>query len=170
MWFGLVLWHIKHCSLFNVKCCLYIYNSYIWFNKVKYFQVLLCIINNSVKHQSFVYTQSNVKQFYFKQFNLAQVLFYTAEMLNSTILPIDKTLSGSTTPTSVDPESDGNEGVLCIPQSFSITGAWPSDCLMSYQEIRFLLLCWDIVGVFYTPRLMVFYFKEETYTALWSYI
>ena len=30
--------------------------------------------------------------------------------------------------------SEGNEGVLCIPQSFSITGASRSDCLMSYPE------------------------------------
>ena len=28
-------------------------------NKVKQFQVLLCISNNSIKHQSFVYTQLN---------------------------------------------------------------------------------------------------------------
>ena len=27
---------------------------------------------------------------------------------------------------------DGNEGVLCIPQSSSITGTSPSDCLVSY--------------------------------------
>ena len=30
------------------------------------------------------------------------------------------------------PESDGNEGVLYIPQSSSITEASASDCLMSY--------------------------------------
>ena len=30
--------------------------------------------------------------------------------------------------------SDVNKGVLCIPQSSSITGAFPSDCLMSYPE------------------------------------
>ena len=30
------------------------------------------------------------------------------------------------------PGSDGNEGVLCIPQSSSITGTSPSDCLVSY--------------------------------------
>ena len=29
--------------------------------------------------------------------------------------------------------SDGNEGVHCIPQSSSITGNSPSDCLVSYQ-------------------------------------
>ena len=30
--------------------------------------------------------------------------------------------------------SDGSEGVLHIPQSSSITGAWPSDCLLSYPK------------------------------------
>ena len=30
------------------------------------------------------------------------------------------------------PESDGNEGVLYIPQSSSITEASPSDCLVPY--------------------------------------
>ena len=30
------------------------------------------------------------------------------------------------------PGNNGNEGVLCIPQSPSITGNSPSDCLMSY--------------------------------------
>ena len=28
---------------------------------------------------------------------------------------------------------NGNEGVLCLPQSSSITGTSPSDCLMSYS-------------------------------------
>ena len=32
------------------------------------------------------------------------------------------------------PGSDGNEGVFCIPQSSSITGATLSDCLMSYPR------------------------------------
>ena len=30
------------------------------------------------------------------------------------------------------PGSEGNEGVLRIPQSSSITGSSPSDCLVSY--------------------------------------
>ena len=42
------------------------------------------------------------------------------------------TLSGATTPSQSEPGSDGNEGVLCIPQSSSITGTLPSDCLVSY--------------------------------------
>ena len=31
-------------------------------------------------------------------------------------------------------QSDGNNGILDIPQSSSITGASPSDCLESYPE------------------------------------
>ena len=33
VWFGLVLWHIKHFRLFNAKFSLYIYIKYMWFNK-----------------------------------------------------------------------------------------------------------------------------------------
>ena len=44
------------------------------------------------------------------------------------------TISGTTTLGHSGPESDGNEGVLCIPQSSSITGTSPSDCFVSYQE------------------------------------
>ena len=32
------------------------------------------------------------------------------------------------------PGNNGNEGVLHIPQSPSITGTLPSDCLVSYQD------------------------------------
>ena len=42
------------------------------------------------------------------------------------------TLSGVTTPSQSGPGSDGNEGVLRIPQSSSITGTSPSNCLVSY--------------------------------------
>ena len=55
-------------------------------------------------------------------------------MPNSSILSIDWTLSGATTPSQCEPGSDGYEGELCIPQISSIIGASPSDCLMSYQE------------------------------------
>ena len=52
------------------------------------------------------------------------------------------------------PGSDGNEGVLRIPQCSSITGASPSDCLVSYPGHslgRVLPQCRDEVGVFYHP-------------------
>ena len=59
-------------------------------------------------------------------------------MSNSSIwLPIDRTLSGVTTPGQSGPGSDGNEGVFHIPQSSSITGASPSDCLVLYPGHSF---------------------------------
>ena len=42
------------------------------------------------------------------------------------------TQSGATILDQSEPGSDGNEGVLRIPQSSNITGASPSDCLVSY--------------------------------------
>ena len=65
------------------------------------------------------------KQFYFKQFSLACSQF-------SSIWPIDRTLSGTTTPGQSEPVSDGNEVALRIPQSSSIAGTSSSDCLVSY--------------------------------------
>ena len=78
-------------------------------HKVKWFQVLLCITKNSIKHQSFVYTQLNDKK-------------------NS---PISNN-SGATTLGQSGPGSNNNEGALHISQSSSITGASPSDRLVSY--------------------------------------
>ena len=43
-----------------------------------------------------------------------------------------RTLSGATTPGQSGPGSDGNKGVLRIPQSSSITGTSLSGCLVSY--------------------------------------
>ena len=44
------------------------------------------------------------------------------------------TLSGATTPGQSGPGSDGNEEVLRIPKSPSVTGASPLDCWVSDQE------------------------------------
>ena len=55
----------------------------------------------------------------------------------SSIWPIDRTLSGATTPGQSGPGSDGNKGVLRIFQSSSISEASLSDCLVSYPEHRF---------------------------------
>ena len=43
-------------------------------------------------------------------------------------------MSGATTPGQSGPESDGNENVLCIPQSSRITGASSSNYLVPYPE------------------------------------
>ena len=54
-------------------------------------------------------------------------------MSNSSIWPINRTLSSATTPDQSVPGNDGNERVLHILHSSSITRASPSDCLASYQ-------------------------------------
>ena len=53
-------------------------------------------------------------------------------MSNSSIWPIDRTLSGAITPGHSGPGNNGNDGVLHIPQSPTITGTSPSDCSVSY--------------------------------------
>ena len=51
-------------------------------------------------------------------------------MSNSSIWPIDMTLSGVITPGQSRFGSNGNEGALCVPQSSSITEASPLDYLV----------------------------------------
>ena len=78
-------------------------------------------------------------------------------MWNSSIWLLDRTLSGAITPGQSGPGNDGNEEVLRIPQSSNITGASPSDCLISYlgHSLRYsLLLGRNAVGLFnYLSRL-----------------
>ena len=63
---------------------------------------------------------------------LCQAIQFSISMQFSSIWPLDRTLSGATIPGQSGPESNGNEGVLRILQSSSITGTSPSDCLVSY--------------------------------------
>ena len=63
---------------------------------------------------------------------LFQTIQFSIRMQFSSIWPIDRTLSGVITPGQSGPGSDGDEGVLCIPQNCSITGVTSSDCLVSY--------------------------------------
>ena len=62
----------------------------------------------------------------------------------SFIEPIDRALLGATISGQSGP--NGNEGVLCIPQSPSITGTVLSDCLVSYPTPSR-----EAVVVFYSP-------------------
>ena len=69
----------------------------------------------------------------------------------SSIWPIDRTLLGATTPSQSGPGSDGNEELLHILQSSSITGARP-DCVISRTFVGGVLLLFrGAVGVFYSP-------------------
>ena len=113
---------------------------------VKWFQVLPCITNSSIKHLSFIYTQLHVKIVLF------QAIQFRVSTEFSSIWPINKTLSGASTPEQSKPRSNGSEGVLRVPQSSGIAGNSPSDCLVSY--IRTLVegvlpLCRDAVSIFY---------------------
>ena len=87
---------------------------------------MLCITNNSVKQQLFIYTQLNVKTVIFQtiQFNISTQF--------SSVWPIEKTVSGATTPVQSGLGRNGNKGVLHIPKSSSIAWALPSDCLVTY--------------------------------------
>ena len=81
----------------------------------------------------------------------------------SSFLPIDRTLSKAATPVQSGSGSNGNEGVLHIPQSSSITGTSPSYCLVSYSGHSGggLPLCRDAVSVLYSPsRLGKFDYKK----------
>ena len=127
--------------------------------------------------------------FHFKQFSLASgcslniktVLFKVIQFRISTLFSsmwlTDRTLSGALTPSESGPGSNGNEEMFCIPQSSSITGTSPLDCLVSYPghwlresypsaEVQFyspsrlgcralfgevLHICRSAIGVFYCP-------------------
>ena len=84
-----------------------------------------------------------VKTLHFKQFSLAwvrslhvktilfQAIQFCASTQFSSIWPIHRALLGATTLGQSGRRSDGNEGVLRIPQSSRITGTSPPDCLVS---------------------------------------
>ena len=68
--------------------------------------------------------------------------FQTIQFIISTHVicnrPTDRTLSGTNSRGQRGPASDGNEGVLHIPQSSTITANLPLDCLVSYPGHSFL--------------------------------
>ena len=70
-------------------------------------------------------------------------------------LDMDRTLSGASSPGQSWPGSNGNKEVVCILKSSSITGASPSDTLVSKTGHWLVLggvpLHRDPVGVFYSP-------------------
>ena len=75
------------------------------------------------------------------------------EYENSSIWPIDKTLSGATPLDQSGHGNNSNLGAIHIRQS-SRTGALPSDCLVSYIRHSlwgFLPLWRDAIDVFYSP-------------------
>ena len=110
VWFGLVLCHSNHCGLSKAKSIFIHINS--------------SISNNSLSHKyRFLFTQLNIKTVQF------QTIQFCISTLFSSICPLNRC---ATTPTQSEIWSDGIEGLLRIPQIFSITGASTSDCLVTY--------------------------------------
>ena len=84
---------------------------------------------------------------------LFQAIQFSISTRFSSILPIDRTLSGTNTLGQSWPWSECNEGILHIPQSSRITGTSPWDCLVSYwgHSLRVVLsYCRESVGIFYS--------------------
>ena len=128
-------------------------------NIVKWFQVLLCITNNSIKDQSFIYTQLNVKTVLFLtiQFNIS-IQF-------SSISPTDRTQLGATTPGQSGSGSDTIEGVRRIPQSSMNNRSLTSKlfCVISRTLIGGVLpLCRDAIGVFCSLSCWVHFLPRTT--------
>ena len=63
IWFGLVLWHIKHCRLFNAKSSLYIYIKYIRFGLV-WFYGISTIVGYLMPNPLYTYIFNNIYDFF----------------------------------------------------------------------------------------------------------
>ena len=86
---------------------------------------------------------------------LFQIIQFSIRTQFSFIWPIDRTLSGATTPSQSGPGSNGIEEILRIPRRTSFTGTSGSNCLVSLSEHALwrgvLPLCRSAVGVFCSP-------------------
>ena len=109
-------------------------------SKTVLFQTIQFSISKQFKCK---YTAYLSKTFLFQAIQFSQtVLFQTIQFIISMqlVLLVNLSmqlvllvnLSGATIPGQSGPESDGNEGVLRIPQSSSITGTSPLDGLVLY--------------------------------------
>ena len=82
------------------------------------------IILSNIKHSSIaIYSLHTVKEFQVLLFNTNNsilIIIIPSKRLNSSIWPIDETLTGTTTLDPGRPESKGNERILGIPQTLSL--------------------------------------------------
>ena len=78
---------------------------------------MLRITNNSINHHTFVYTLLKDQTVLFRIIQLRKSHLYAYSLSDSSVWPIDRTLSGSSTPSQSGPGKDGNEGVLWISKA-----------------------------------------------------
>ena len=122
---------------------------------VKWFHILLSITNNSIEYQLLVYTQLNSQTVLFVriQFSISHLFAFSLSVKRFYLIQRWDPIR-CYNPNQRGPGNNGKERVLHILQSSSVTGASPSDCLISYQDtswVRVLPECRDAVGVFYSP-------------------
>ena len=94
---------------------------------------------------------------------LFQEIQFSIRTKFSSIWLINRTLSDATTPNQSGPGSEGNEGVLRIPQNSSITGTSSLDFFVQYPGHSLgvvLPLCRGAVVVFYSLKRLA-RFKES---------
>ena len=98
---------------------------------------MLCISNNSVKHQSFIYAQLDDQTVIFPkiQFNKSRLFTLSLNVAQSYL-----TLSVAATESQNGPWSNGNEGAVHIPQISSFTGVSQSDCFLQLQLTGFKIV------------------------------
>ena len=128
------LWQSGFSRVYSNSCCSCSFEPKIlkidqsshkmYSNKMVNFQESTTILNACTKKSGNLLKEPRTYKFQTIQFSISTQF--------SSIWPIDRTLSGATIPGQSGPRSDGNKGVLCIPQSSSITETSPSYCLMSY--------------------------------------
>ena len=103
-----------------------------------FFKLLSLLKKFYFKQFSLVYKNSFISNNSVRSLNVKTVQFQAIQFIIGTqfssIWPIRRTQSGATNLERSGPGSDGNERVLCIPQSSDITGISPSDCLVSYPQ------------------------------------
>ena len=149
---------------FSGQTVLFLTIQFCMIKKVKRFQVLLCVTDNLIKHQSFIYTQSNDPTFLFQavQFSISHLFVLSLNVKQFYLT--HRTLSSAITPGQSRPRSNGIERVLHIPQS-SRTGASPSDWLVSYLgHILEVPFSREAVGVFYTPIWPGWFFRVRLFS------
>ena len=61
--FGLILWHINYCRLFNAKSSLYIYIKYIWFGLVGFYDIST-IVRYLMSNQFYIYIYIYISNIY----------------------------------------------------------------------------------------------------------
>ena len=161
VWFGWVLWHINYWRLFNAESSLYIYVYYIytWFvntlwrlfnaKSSLYIYIYIRILNI---HMICKHFEDNILKlarafFFCIQLNDFKYCYIAITIKHQSfddticcIWPIDRTLSGATTPGRSGPGSYGNTPHFPNLQGWSLT-------------IRLLnVISWTFVGKGLTPR------------------